>query len=214
MFDNDTEISLPPGTPPTSMSPDLYLKDPLLNINRKVWRTVVLHPALLVDCNWFILVSSLLLSWMPLMTRWRRTLVWISNGWRRLVFHPKCSKLFKTTRGPGQILYSCPQSTNLFNLNNAAPTMPPLRCISTYLASKRILPLEGAFVRALENGRVSIHTESPFWEGPREFARRAKFPKSRCESSCSRWMHKCALFGLVHSVSGSIYVYFIAKRGV
>ena len=44
--------------------------------------------------------------------------------------------------------------------------MPPLRRISTYLASKRILPLEGAFVRALENGRVSIHTESPFWEGP------------------------------------------------
>ena len=29
--------------------------------------------------------------------------------------------------------------------------MPPLRRISTYLASKRILPLEGAFVRALEN---------------------------------------------------------------
>ena len=45
MFDNDTEISLPPGTPPTSMSPDLYLKDPLLNINKKVWRTVVLTPS-------------------------------------------------------------------------------------------------------------------------------------------------------------------------
>ena len=34
--------------------------------------------------------------------------------------------------------YSRPQSTNLFNLNNATPTMPPLRRKSTCRASKRI----------------------------------------------------------------------------